>query len=78
MKTDEEHDKEVERFKTDVSKFSGNYPEFCVIVTTESRQLLWKSTNRTWATGACTRYLACVGEQDKHEERLRIEDDNEN
>jgi len=67
---------EVEKFKMDLAKFSGNYPDFLVIVTTTSGRLLWKSTNKTWGIGAATRYLNSTDEWDREDERAAMQDDN--
>ena len=62
----------LEKFKTDVARFSGNYNEFLVIVKAKNGNLQWKSSDKTWAMGAAARYLNCIDEVDREEERRNL------
>lgn len=66
---------DIETFKIDAAKFSGNYEEFLVIVKTRDGAFLWKATDPTWAIGAARRYLTCADEVDRLEERAQIMED---
>ena len=68
---------ELDKFKNDVARFSGQYPEFLIIVRTKSSRLQWKATDRTWAIGAAMRYLNCAEEWDRKEERDAMKDSEE-
>ena len=57
MAVEEPEDPEVVRFKNDLAKFSGNYPEFLVIVRTEEGKFIARSSERVWGYGAAARYL---------------------
>lgn len=71
-----EEDKiQIEKFKQDLAKFSGNYLEFLVIVKRKDGNLNWKSTDKTWALGAVTRYLECMKAADWKEEQDAIEEE---
>ena len=69
METEEEL---LQKFKNDVARFSGNYLEFIVIVKRKDGNLNWKSSDKTWAMGAVTRYLNCTDEWDREEERKAL------
>jgi len=73
MTEDEIKDKEIDRFKMDLARFSGGYTSFMVIVRTPSGRLLWKSTDKTWAIGACHRYLNGANAWDAEEEKEAYE-----
>lgn len=62
-------DEDLTKFRTDVSKFSGNYSEFLVIAKTPDGRLYWRSTDQTWAIGAANRYLNCIDEIDRDGQR---------
>ncbi len=57
----------LEQFKKDVARFSGNYTQFLIIASTDG-QLLWKSTDETWAVGAASRFLNIKNEHDRLDE----------
>lgn len=65
---------ELERFRSDVAKFSGHYQEFLVIVKSGGGRLMWKSSDTTWAIGALNRYLSCIDECDREDERSAMND----
>lgn len=58
-------------FRNDVAKFSGNYSEFFVAVKRKDGNISWKSSDTTWAIGACTRYISMMDEMDRDGERGR-------
>lgn len=60
-----------QRFKNDVAKFSGNYLEFLVVVKRPDGNITWKSSDTTWAIGACHRYIEMMDEMDRTQERER-------
>jgi allantoicase len=69
-----EEDVSLDKFKVDVAKFSGNYSEFLVVVKRKDGNISWKSSDTTWAVGACARYIAMMDEMDRDGERNRKEE----
>lgn len=61
----------VEKFRNDIAKFSGNYVEFFVAVKRKDGNITWKSSDTTWAVGACYRYITMMDEMDRAGERER-------
>ena len=64
---------EQERFMNDLARFSGHYQEFLVIAKSKEGRLQWHATDSTWASGACRRYLSCIDELDREDERKKLE-----
>lgn len=65
---------EIERFKMDIAKFSAHYEQFFVVVKTPGKQLMWKSSDTTWAVGAAQRYISCMDEVDRISEHGDMDD----
>lgn len=61
----------LEKFRNDVAKFSGNYDEFFIAVKRKDGNISWKSSDTTWAIGACRRYQVMMDEMDRQDERKR-------
>ena len=61
----------AEKFRMDVAKFSGNYVDFFVAVKRKDGNISWKSSDTTWAIGACHRYITMMDEMDRDGERSR-------
>ena len=59
----------LDKFRDDVAKFSGNYDEFFVAVKRKDGNISWKSSDTTWAIGACRRYATMMDEMDRESER---------
>ncbi len=59
----------LDKFRNDVAKFSGNYVDFFVAVKRKDGNISWKSSDTTWAIGACQRYISMMEEMDRTNER---------
>ena len=62
-------DEFLKKFQMDVARFSGNYDEFFVAVKRKDGNISWKSSDTTWAIGACARYKIMMDEMDRGHER---------
>jgi len=66
-------EKNIEQFKVDVARFSGNYQEFLILAKTRDGGLVWRSTDDAWGVGAATRYLLSRDEEARIHERKYID-----
>lgn len=55
-----------------MARLSERYDEVLIVVRTPHGKLLWKSTDKTWSLGAMMRYMNCVDEMDRMDERQQI------
>jgi hypothetical protein len=66
-------DKELLDLKDRISRISEHYPEFFFAAKSPAGELVWKSSDKTWALGVCQRYIACSTAGDQFEEVERLE-----
>lgn len=69
-------DPEVERFRDLAARVGEKYADFVIMVRDSKNRLIWKSSERSWAIGAMSRYINSLDEWDREEDRRAIENDN--
>ena len=67
---------EMDRFEDFGARCSEHFREFLLLVKTKDGRMFWKSSDKTWAMGAATRYLNCSDETDREDEREMHRSDN--
>lgn len=71
------NEKDLRDFKDRIAGFSEHYPDFLIAAKNKDGELMWKSSDKTWAIGVCTRYINCSKAADQFDEVSRIERRNE-
>ena len=66
---EKEKEKEISDFKNRLSSLAEHYTEYLVIVKTSENNLMWRARDTTWGVGAADRYLRCMDEIDRLDER---------
>lgn len=69
-----EEKKDLDILKGVCAKVSEMFPEYLVIVRGADGNLCWKRSDKTWATGAAQRFLWASDESDRVDERVQIEE----
>jgi hypothetical protein len=57
--------REVESFKTICSGLAEHSADYLVVMRTPQGELIWKSSDKSWAVGVCERYITYTHEQDR-------------
>ena len=68
MTDQDDADKEIDRFKLDVARFSAHYEDFLVIVKTPGKRMLWKASDNSWSLGSAIRFVNWAESQDNGED----------
>ena len=66
-------EKDLLDFKDRLSRLVEHYPEFFFAAKNQNGELVWKSSDKTWALGVCHRYITCADAVDDFDERERQE-----
>lgn len=66
-------DHDAEYFWDLVAKLGEHYQDFVIMARDRKNRLLWKTSDKSWALGAMTRYMNCIDEWDRVDERRTTE-----
>ena len=69
-----DNDRDLKQFDSMVSNLGEHFKEYVLIAKGSNGNMLWRSSDRTWAMGACQRYLITADQEDR---MLTMEEGNE-
>ena len=62
-------DRDVEDFRDLAAQIGEKYTDYTIMVRDTKNRVLWKASDKSWAMGAMTRYMNCIDEWDREDER---------
>jgi hypothetical protein len=66
-------DKDIARFDQVSALVGEHFRDYVLMARDEKNRLIWKSSDKTWAVGAMSRYMNSLDEWDRDDERQKKE-----